>query len=279
MHKLTVAIVDDEPEIADYIGGLLANHYNDYIHVKIFYSGTKVLEFLKTGQCDLLVSDIRMPVTDGFALLEYIVSARLPVEVVFLTAYRDFDYIYQLLQKKTINYLIKTEREIVILDKISNIIKTVIKNRNEKEKLDKIEELFEDVRNLASDVERIQLFDRSNNDFEQPEKHQKAMNQIKTYIRSNIEGDVSLLSLSTHFHYHPSYLSRAFSQAFGQKLSNYILECKITVAKKYLAETDIPVGRIAGKLGYQSSQAFIRSFRREVGISAREWRRLYSNAT
>ena len=53
------------------------------------------------------------------------------------------------------------------------------------------------------------------------------------------------------------------------------MEQKLQEAKKMLLKTDKSVQEIAAELGYQSSQAFARAFRRELAMTPQEYRREY----
>jgi YesN/AraC family two-component response regulator len=250
--RIKVLVVDDEKEIADYIASLLKENFSLEAEVSVLYSGTKAMESIMEGECDLLVADIRMPVTDGLALLGCIADNGLPVEIVFLTAFRDFDYIYNALRRKPITYLMKTESEDVLLAAIR----------------EKLEPLLSRAASAAGGT----LSEEGEVEVSRPE----AMFMIRKYISENIETDISLATLADRFHYNACYLSRAFSKVCGQKLNDCIQECKVASAKKYLLETNFHVSEIAAKLGYQSPQTFIRFFHREVGMSADKWRRIES---
>ncbi len=67
-----IAIVDDEPEIADLIEVYLKNE--DY-EVYKFYSGSEALEFLREEELDLAILDIMLPDINGFALCRHIREA------------------------------------------------------------------------------------------------------------------------------------------------------------------------------------------------------------
>ncbi len=67
-----IAIVDDEPEIADLIEVYLKNE--DY-EVYKFYSGGEALEFLREEELDLAILDIMLPDVNGFALCRHIREA------------------------------------------------------------------------------------------------------------------------------------------------------------------------------------------------------------
>ncbi len=64
-----IAIVDDEPEIADLIEVYLKNE-NYEVHK--FYSGSAALDFLKENELDLAILDIMLPDINGFALCRHI---------------------------------------------------------------------------------------------------------------------------------------------------------------------------------------------------------------
>lgn len=272
---LKVMVVDDEREIADYIGSLIEGLFPELAEISILYSGPKALEALKTAPCDLLVTDIRMPVTDGFALLDYVVSAALDVEIVFLTAFKEFDYIYQALLQKPISYLIKTEREEVLLKTLSHKLQEIARSRTAADIVPKSGRISEIA--AARGAPAFEAAEPAGLDADGAnDVSQVAINLVRNYIREHIEQGVSLSALADHFHYNSCYLSRAFSKVCGQKLNDYIMQCKIAAAKKYLAETDSQIGKIADRLGYQSPQAFIRFFRNKVGMSADEWRRFHA---
>ncbi len=49
-------------------------------------------------------------------------------------------------------------------------------------------------------------------------------------------------------------------------------------AARLLAQSDLPVEDIAYQVGYGSAQSFSRAFRRQYGLSPREYRRLHAVA-
>lgn len=66
MDKMSLAIVDDEEEILSALKRLLRGQYE----VSIFASAQDCLRAFECDHFDLVLSDIRMPVMDGFALME-----------------------------------------------------------------------------------------------------------------------------------------------------------------------------------------------------------------
>lgn len=66
MDKMKLAIVDDEEDILSALKRLLRGQYE----ISTFASAQDCLEALEHNHFDIVLSDIRMPVMDGFALME-----------------------------------------------------------------------------------------------------------------------------------------------------------------------------------------------------------------
>lgn len=71
----------------------------------------------------------------------------------------------------------------------------------------------------------------------------------------------------------PKSLTRATSAAVGMSAKAYISTRINLEAKRLLAHTDLPVGVIASKLGFEEATHFIKFFKREVGSTPTEFRR------
>jgi AraC-like DNA-binding protein len=53
----------------------------------------------------------------------------------------------------------------------------------------------------------------------------------------------------------------------------YMQEAKLSLARRLLRESDLPITEIADVLGYDDPLYFSRLFRREVGLSPRDYRK------
>jgi methylphosphotriester-DNA--protein-cysteine methyltransferase len=71
----------------------------------------------------------------------------------------------------------------------------------------------------------------------------------------------------------PSISPGAFKQSTGVPPHRYQLNLRIARARALLESTDTAVTEIAFDVGYESSQALARLFRREVGLSPSDYRR------
>lgn len=72
--------------------------------------------------------------------------------------------------------------------------------------------------------------------------------------------------------FHPVYLSRVFKKETGVNFVDYLMEYRMTVAKRMLESTNDKVSDIAERLRYTNTSAFIRTFRRIVGMTPGQYR-------
>ena len=102
----------------------------------------------------------------------------------------------------------------------------------------------------------------------------KRMETVKAYIDHHYDSpDLNVSDLSMKFDISISYLSRTFKEVTGENLSDYIHRVRIKAAQQLLAATDLPISLVAAKVGYSSSNAFIRAYRSTEGVPPGAYRR------
>ena len=81
-----VAVVDDDRRILESLKNLLESA--DHV-VRLFASATALLESGCLAEFDCLISDIDMPVMDGFELLRVVHAARPELPIILITGHPD----------------------------------------------------------------------------------------------------------------------------------------------------------------------------------------------
>lgn len=115
---LTIMLVDDEVLALDYLKNMVAWEEHGYQLAGCASSAKKALELYDRTRPDIVISDIRMPVTDGLELTKRLKERNRDVIIILLSAYGDFDYAQKAIRYGVSNYLLKHElcEELLLLE-------------------------------------------------------------------------------------------------------------------------------------------------------------------
>lgn len=96
---------------------------------------------------------------------------------------------------------------------------------------------------------------------------------VKSYIRSNMEFDVCTAHIASVFHYNKSYLGRRFKQESGLSIAEYLAAVRIERAKIYLTRDRLTVTEISERCGFSAVGYFNRLFKAATGKTPTDYRR------
>lgn len=104
MKKKRVLVVDDEESVRQFLDDVLtdANY-----QVETAVNGEECLEKLLSLKPDVLITDIRMPVKDGFLLLEQIKASGLNTPVILMTAFGTTEAAIKAMKLGAFDYIVK----------------------------------------------------------------------------------------------------------------------------------------------------------------------------
>ncbi|MHA6533250.1 helix-turn-helix domain-containing protein [Paenibacillus sp. BAC0078] len=91
-------------------------------------------------------------------------------------------------------------------------------------------------------------------------------------VQHDYDKDLTLEECASRLHYNANYISSVFRKETQYYFSEYLAMYRFKMAKKWLEETDMPVKDIAARLRYNNSQNFIRSFRKQEGMTPGQYR-------
>ncbi len=101
--------------------------------------------------------------------------------------------------------------------------------------------------------------------------------EICDYMRDNLYGKLTLNDLSEKFHFSKTFLCDIFKKHVGCSPISYYLDLKLTESKRLLREDNITVRQISEILGFESPEYFSRYFKKRVGHSPRNFRKMLIN--
>ncbi|QUH29025.1 response regulator transcription factor [Vallitalea guaymasensis] len=103
------------------------------------------------------------------------------------------------------------------------------------------------------------------------EKH-ALIRKAKQYILDNYTEQILLNDIANELYIHPNYLSKLFKDNENINITQYITNLRIEHAKELLTENTHKIYEIAEICGYSSIAHFNRTFKREVGVSPKEYK-------
>lgn len=96
--------------------------------------------------------------------------------------------------------------------------------------------------------------------------------KIKRSIEDHIDDEFNLDDLCGYMNYSKNHIINVFSEKFGKTPYQYYLECKISLAKDYLLNTNLTVSEISSALSYSNPQYFSLRFKKMTGFSPQKFR-------
>ena len=102
--------------------------------------------------------------------------------------------------------------------------------------------------------------------------YSKAIRECRDYIRRNCTKPLKLDEIARHVGYSEYYLTRKFTRETGQKLSDYIRDVRIDLAKGLLLTTSKDIQTISEELQFGSRGYFDRCFTKATGMSPARFR-------
>jgi len=104
------------------------------------------------------------------------------------------------------------------------------------------------------------------------EHYRQLCEEVVRIVNEHIHENMTLESCAHRMHYHPDYVGRVFRKHIGVNFSEYVSQLRLKLAKQLLAETELKISEVSSRLGYNSSQNFIRYFRKQEGVTPGQYR-------
>lgn len=89
-------------------------------------NGKDAIKMLETLKPHIILLDVKMPHLDGMRVLDYISERKLPVKVIMVSGYSNFEYVKHALRSNTVDYILKPIHE----EELNQAISTALKQLN-----------------------------------------------------------------------------------------------------------------------------------------------------
>ena len=136
---------------------------------------------------------------------------------------------------------------------------------------------------VCNDYEGIlDIFDEMRTDYAKRMHELRKSNVISLHIRKCIDyiydhlhEDLTVKTLAEAVGLESTYLSKLFSKETGTTIKHFITKAKIDTAQNLLKYSDHSCSEISFALGFSSQSAFISVFKKETGLTPRQYREQY----
>lgn len=236
--KPAILIIDDEPHFIESLKDALSEDFQ----VSCAETGRKGLEILKDEAVDIVLLDYRLPDVNGIEVLKEIRNSY-PALLVFMISGHG---------TKNIVLSAWDERADAYLDKPLDI--EVLRQKLH--------------RHLGNNcVDPVFNID--------PSTLSPHIPKIIKMINENPYSCFTVKDIADSISMNPDYLSSMFKKETGIHLHQYLAMLKIARSKKLLMNSQFNIKEVGYRLGFTSSNAFYKAFKKVTGLSPSEYRKSY----
>ena len=263
MYK--VVIIDDEPIIVRGLGKTVKWEKWGCVVAGTAYNGIEGMEMIRKEKPDMLISDICMPQMDGLSMIAALKSEFPHMEITILTGYRDFDYAQKAIRLGVCRFLLKPSK----MDELSEAISAMLEKLQEKAAIKEAEE-EEELEEKGIDA------GKNGTEGEKEELESAASSFIVknalAFIEENYAERLKLADVADNVYVSQWHLSKLLNKYTGQNFSEILNHVRMEEAKRLLENPSLRIGDIAETVGFLDMAHFSRVFKKQVGVSANEYR-------
>ncbi len=254
-HAQKVLIVEDHPEVRQYIQKLFDSHYQTFTAV----DGQDGLEKASQLMPDLIISDVMMPNIDGLELCRKLKqnpkTSHIPV--VLLTARSAAAHQIEGLENGADEYLSKPFHPQLLQTKVQNLLhnRLLIRDYYQRQILlqPSAVSIPDDTKTFLEKAMKIVEENLSNQDF-------------------NVQELVKAMAMSQSGFY------RQIKSITGQSVVEFIRDIRLKRAAQLLASTDLRVQEVATIVGIEDAKYFRKMFQQVYQYAPSEYAKIHKNA-
>jgi YesN/AraC family two-component response regulator len=235
----SLIIIDDEIEIRNGLANFFDWESLGFEVLQTFGSPVDALDYMGKRRVDAALTDVRMPSMSGLDFAKRVLDNELATRIVFLSGYKEFDFIKKAMEYKAVDYLLKPASAKEIDRVFSSLRKTLDQERKPS----------------------------ALNPGTEPEDRQAArFRQLKLYIEENYS-TTNLEDAAGFMKMNPYYLSKYFKKMAGEGFLDYLTRLRMEKAQHLIQKVGLTINQIGTIVGYTNPNNFSRAFKKYYGKS------------
>lgn len=205
-------------------------------------NGKDLLNLCEQLEVDVVITDIEMPKLNGLDAMKVITQKYKEIKLIVISGFDKFDYAKQSIQYGVVHYLLKPINPVELISVLNRLRNEFIDNEMEMDAIENPQDIYQVVRN------------------------------VKEKIDKNEDQGIGLEYIQEHYFVSATYFSKVFKEVVGVSFIKYKQNHKMIFAKYLLEHTNLRLYEIAEKLNYEDERYFSRVFKKNIGVTPKEWR-------
>ncbi|MBQ9824074.1 MAG: response regulator [Solobacterium sp.] len=229
---MNILMIDDDYLDLEGMQVLLKQLPLEISNVYTALSARAARETVKNKNIHIILCDVEMPEESGLDFARWLNQEGIMIPLIFVTSHASFEYAAEAVRLHVHDYLLKPVSAKALQEAMTR----------------------------ASAYGQV------------IKEEEDIISPVTNYIREHLSEKISREQLADLVYLHPDYLTHVFKEKTGLSLSAYILKERLKQSKNLLRNTDKSINTIALDCGFSDASYFTRIFRRETGISPRQYR-------
>ncbi|MNV24328.1 Response regulator MprA [compost metagenome] len=246
-HK--ILLVEDHTDLAELFKNKLLESY----HVIIAHNGQEALEYIRNNPIDMVISDIMMPIMDGYELCKHLKSnpKTKHIPIILMTSYDTIANKIKSYELAANGYINKPFSMQELLAKMGSLLKNKAT-----------------LRHYYSQTEPLRIKEEANS---QEETFILKVQEI--IVRNIAENNFSVHQLAQEMRISRTQLYLLLKKITDLTPTDFIIKVKLDYAKTLLKDPSFSISEIAYKLGYSNANYFSKQFKDFFGITPSHYRK------
>lgn len=212
-------------------------------------NGLEALDLVKKLKPELVITDIRMPLLDGFEFIEQ-AKEICDCEFLILSGFNDFSYAKKAIRLGVTEYIAKPIDDKELYDCITHAVNKIKKKQEE---------------NFIGNEHQVSPLKV---EIQTQNKHIK---RAKEYIEKNYNRNISVGDVCKALLISESYLTKLFKENTEYSFIDYLTHFRIRKACELLTDPDLKIYHIAEKVGYRDQRYFSVLFKKIIGMTPKQY--------
>jgi len=253
-----IILCDDEQLECDALQRIFSQSPLPVTILGVVNNGLDAIRLAAEETPDVIFMDIRMPGMSGLEAAHEIMAQKPETQVIILSAFNDFSYAQDALRMGVMDYVLKPAEPEALYAALGRAVERIHEHETSRQQQAMLENRLAEILPTYPGVSG---------------QSDDAILQAVEYVRAHYQEDTSLEKVAGAVSLSPAYFSRLFLKRTGSNFQQYLIWVRMEAAKYLLKETNLPIGEVAGAVGYSDANHFSVRFKKEVDRTPNQYRK------